>query len=141
MLSHCRSVIVQDGGKVAKQMQWSARLWVHAVFYFVSHGHIHLVMKVTPPTVRHRKALPLRMPYCEQFRLIRFADPLVSAGMVATSPTAIVPIGYVIGRLTCVAPVLCVLPMFCRPRLSGAMRFLNLLCICVLMALLAVVVS
>jgi hypothetical protein len=91
-------------------------------------------MKVTPPTVRQRKALPLRMPNCEQLRLIRFADPLVSAGMVATSPTAIVPIGYVIGRLTCLAPVLCgALPMFCRLDRAGAMRFLNLLCNCALM--------
>ena len=62
-------------------------------------------MKVTPSTVRHLNALPFLMPYCETLRLVRFASPLLAAGMVPTSPTSSVPIGYIIGRLISVTPV------------------------------------
>ena len=62
-------------------------------------------MKVTPLIVRHLNNLPCRMPYCEQFRLVRFAMPFLSAGMVATSPTSSVPIGYIIGLAT-ISPAL-----------------------------------
>ena len=55
--------------------------------------YLNLVMNVTPSTVRHLNAFPLRMPYCEQLRLVRLASPRLVAGMVATSPTSSVPIG------------------------------------------------
>lgn len=55
--------------------------------------YLSLVMKVTPSTVRHLNAFPWRMPYCEALRLVRFASPLLAAGIVPTSPTSSVPIG------------------------------------------------
>jgi hypothetical protein len=39
-------------------------------------------------------------------RLVRFASPTLAAGMVATSPTSSVPIGYIIGLISA-APVQC----------------------------------
>jgi hypothetical protein len=41
--------------------------------------------------------LPWRIEYWDTFRDVFFAEPLVSAGIVATSPISIVPIGYLIG--------------------------------------------
>ena len=62
-------------------------------------------MKVTPLIVRHLKTLPWRMPYWLTLRLVRFIEPFLSAGMVATSPTSSVPIGYIIGLAT-ISPAL-----------------------------------
>lgn len=81
-----------------------------AYYHIVIIGHLlipypNLVIKVTPFTVRHRKHLPCRIEYCETFLDVRFAQPFSVAGIVSTSPTTILPIGYVIGRLIYFAPV------------------------------------
>jgi len=86
------------GGKVVGKSVWISRRphrrgarYLH-IAVLVCH-YLNLVMKVTPFTVRHLNAFPFLMPYCEQLRLVRFAMPGLSAGMVATSPTSSVPIG------------------------------------------------
>lgn len=56
-------------------------------------SYIHLVIKVTPSIVRHLNALPLRMPYWLTFLDVRFAELLSAAGIVATSPISMSPIG------------------------------------------------
>jgi hypothetical protein len=50
--------------------------------------------------------LPWRIEYCETFLDVRRAQPFSVAGIVSTSPTTILPIGYVIGRLIYLIPFL-----------------------------------
>jgi len=66
---------------------------VYGDWYLIGHGQTSLVIKVTPFTVRHLNVLPFLMPYWLTLRLVRFASPRLSAGMVALSPTSSVPIG------------------------------------------------